>query len=205
MREMVEVRLDVRTRANAPYRRNEPNGRVRLDHVCPPSHSDRTGGCGTTGEPGILSSVSPQVTIRPWPRRSGLTRQPGAKPPQPRPRKGFADTPPASGNAGRISLRRATRPATELRDLGAVLAFVAVRHVGDQILQVVLRSVPGENAGLPPLLERNPRQHLSRALVGLGVLGDRLFRALPASLLDLGIVERFSPAHHQAERIRRFL
>jgi hypothetical protein len=56
----------------------------------------------------------------------------------------------------RINLRRTTNSAAELRDLGAVLAFVAVRHIGDQILEVVLRSVPGENADPSPLLERNP-------------------------------------------------
>src|SRR5687768_318805 len=107
--------------------------------------------------------------------------------------------------AGGTNLRRTSEPATELRDLGAVLSFVAIRHVGDQILEVVLRPVPGEDAGLTSLLERNPRQHLGGALVGLGVLGERLLRSLAASLLDLGIVEGLSPAHHQAERLRSFL
>src|SRR5215216_4491607 len=108
------------------------------------------------------------------------------------------------GTAWRIGLRRTAKPAAELRDLGAVLPLVAVRHVGDQVLEVVLRSVPRENADLSSLRERDPRQHLGGALVGLGVFGERLFRALPASLLDLGVVEGLAAAHHQTERLGRF-
>jgi hypothetical protein len=58
---------------------------------------------------------------------------------------------------------------------------------------------------LPALLERDPRQHLGGALVGARVLGERLVRRLPAPLLDLGIVERLSPAQEQTKRLRRFL
>src|SRR5215213_3023811 len=59
MGEMVEVRLDVRPRANASHRRNESNGGVRLGHARPPSLSDRTGGCCTRGEARILSFLPP--------------------------------------------------------------------------------------------------------------------------------------------------
>src|ERR687889_544741 len=102
----------------------------------------------------------------------------------------------ADVNAGRqphfLCLARGSKPITALRDLGAVLALVAIRHIGNQIFEVVVGSVPGENAGLPALLERNPRQHLGGALMSVGVLRERLFRRLPAPLLDLGIVEGLS-------------
>ena len=51
-------------------------------------------------------------------------------------------------------------------DLSAVLSFVAVGQVGEQVFQVVLRPVPGEKSGLAALIEGDLGQELGGPFVG---------------------------------------
>ena len=71
-----------------------------------------------------------------------------------------------------------------------MLPLVPVVHVDDQVLEVVLRTVPGEPARPPPLIDRDPSDQLGGSLLRVGVLSHGLLSRLPSPLLDLTIVER---------------
>src|SRR3954451_16110422 len=62
-------------------------------------------------------------------------------------------------------------------DLGAVLTLVTVILVGEQIVQVVLHSVPGKCPGLTPLLDRERCNPFHDLRVSIAELAENVLNA----------------------------